>query len=137
VAAGYSKRSLAEKLGIRASTRVAILSPPADYETTLGALPDGLQASATLEGRFDLIQFFTRSSAELEGRFPELRAALKQTGALWISWPKQAAKIPTDLNGTAVRAIGLANGLVDVKVCAVDATWSGLKFMVRLRDRTT
>lgn len=133
--AGAPKRSLAEKLGIRPGARLILLGAPQDYEAALGRLPDGVETAADLSGRFDLIQLFTLRRAELDRRFPALRSALRETGALWISWPKRSAKLETDLDENVVREVGLAHGLVDVKVCAVDATWSGLKFVVRRRDR--
>lgn len=136
--AGYSKRPLAEKLGIKAGFRIAILNAPASYLTdTLDGLPAGLDVLNELRGPLDFIQYFTLSRDELAGQFPALRAALTQRGALWISWPKGGpkAKIATDLDENVVREIGLAAGLVDVKVAAVDHVWSGLKFVCRVKDR--
>ena len=133
--AGYSNRRLVEKLGIRQDARVAILNAPDGYDRTLGPLPDGVIRAASARGPLDLVQFFTAHRGELSRRFPTLAKALHPAGALWISWPKQASGVPTDLDENVVRAIGLANGLVDVKVCAVDEIWSGLKFVRRLKDR--
>lgn len=132
---GYSKRPLVDKLGIRPDQRVAILNPPEGYDRTLGPLPDGVQRAASARGPLDFIQFFTVDRKELERRFPVLARALRDDGALWISWPKGASGVRTDVNENVVREIGLANGLVDVKVCAVDEVWSGLKFVRRLKDR--
>ena len=133
--AGYSKRSLVEKLGIKADSRVAIIHAPDGYEQTLGALPPGVTPAAKPSSDLDFIQAFFKESAKLDREFPGLKKALKQTGILWISWPKKAAKMHTDLTENSIRKIGLKHGLVDVKVCAVDEVWSGLKFMYRLRDR--
>jgi hypothetical protein len=135
--AGYSGKPLAVKLGIKAGQRVAVLNAPADYfSVTLGAVPAEVSFSDALTGEaFDLIHFFTRQAAELRDHFPALKAHLKRAGGLWISWPKGASKVPTDLNETLIREIGLDGGLVDVKVAAVDSVWSGLKFVYRLRDR--
>ena len=133
--AGYSKRPLAEKLGIKPDVKVAILNPPDGYDRTLGPLPGGVQRVASARGPLDFIQFFTVDRKELEKRFPVLARALRDDGALWISWPKGASGVRTDVNETVVRQVGLANGLVDVKVCAVDEIWSGLKFVRRLKDR--
>lgn len=133
--AGYSKRSLVQKLGIKPSTTIAILNPPPNYDETLGPLPDDIMVSESLADGLDFIHFFTKERAELEAQFPALKQALAFDGMLWISWPKAAAKVETDLTGNVVREIGLANGLVDVKVAAVDETWSGLKFVYRLEDR--
>lgn len=125
----YSKRSLVEKLGIKAGARVAILNAPEGL--TLGNLPDGMTPDTTMHDTYDFIHAFTRNRAELEQAFPRLKAALASNGALWISWLKGN----TDLNENIVREIGLQNGLVDVKVIAVDKDWSGLKFVYRLKDR--
>ena len=135
MSAGYSKRSLVEKLGIKAGFKVLIVNSPADYNTTLGALPNDVKIKKTPNGSLDFIQFFTQSREELSEKFPVLKTALAKSGMLWISWPKKASKISTDLNGNIVREIGLKNGLVDVKVCAVDEVWSGLKFVYRIKDR--
>jgi hypothetical protein len=133
--AGYSTRPLVAKLGIKAGQRIAILQPPADYAAILGELPGGVVPLATLQPGLDLIHFFTTSRGELETHFPQLAGALTRSGKLWISWPKRAAKVATDLDENVVRAIGLANGLVDVKVAAIDFIWSGLQFVYRLKDR--
>ena len=133
--AGYSKRSLVDKLGIKADSRVAIIHAPDGYEQTLGALPAGVKPTAKPSLDLDFIQAFFKESTKLDHEFPGLKRAIKQTGVLWISWPKKAAKMHTDLTENSIRTIGLMHGLVDVKVCAVDEVWSGLKFMYRLRDR--
>jgi len=133
--AGYSKRSLVEKLGIKGGWKIAILSPPNDFARTLGKLPAGVVVSKQLRPPLNFIHYFTKSKADLEKEFRELKGTLSQDGALWISWPKSSSGVATDLNENVVRDIGLANGLVDIKVCAVDQTWSGLKFVFRLRDR--
>ncbi len=114
---------------------MAILNPPSDYPSTLGPLPKNATTVEKLRGPLDFIHLFTGSREELEAEFPRLKAALSPGGLLWISWPKGASKVKTDLNENVVREIGLANGLVDVKVAAIDATWSGLKFVYRLQDR--
>ncbi len=133
--AGYSGTPLVRKLGIRPGAAILILNAPDDYGETLGDLPGGVMQAVTLAGPLDFIQFFTREHAELEAHFPDLKAALAPKGMLWISWPKKAAKVPTDLDENIIREIGLANGLVDVKVAAVDAVWSGLKFVYRVGNR--
>ena len=133
--AGYSKRSLADKLGMKPGLRIAIVGEPRGYQRALGPLPPGTTRVRALRGPLDLVQVFVRSAGELASRGPALKAALAPAGALWVSWPKKASKVPTDLDENVVRAIGLDLGLVDVKVCAVDDVWSGLKFVYRLRDR--
>jgi len=135
MAAGYSKRSLVEKLGIKAGAKMIVLNPPPNYAETLGTLPPNTTVVDKLESQLDFIQFFTKESAELEKRFRALKKALAPDGMLWISWPKGAAKVQTDLNENIVREIGLYHQLVDVKVCAIDEIWSGLKFVYRLKDR--
>jgi hypothetical protein len=133
---GYSKTPLIRKLGIKPGFQIALLNAPDDYLDTLGALPDGVTILSGLRDSLDLVQFFTRDRAELDEQFPVLKQAIKTGGALWISWPKRASRIPTDLDENVIREIGLKHGLVDVKVCAVDEVWSGLKFVYRLEDRT-
>lgn len=133
--AGYSKRSLVDKLGIKAGHKILFLNPPENYLQTLGPLPEGATVAAGLHSTIDVIQFFTTRQAELKQRFPDLKRVLAQSGMLWISWPKGSSKVPTDLNENIVREIGVKNGLVDIKVCAVDDVWSGLKFVYRVKDR--
>lgn len=133
--AGYSSRPLIEKLGIKAGTRIALLHAPRGYGTALGRLPPGVTVVRTARGPLPFIQFFADSKRRLAARFPTLGCALADGGALWISWPKKAAGVPTDLTEDVVRAVGLRHGLVDVKVCAVDDVWSGLKFVRRRKDR--
>ena len=133
--AGYSGTPLVKKLGIKPGSRIFIIGAPDDFEATLGELPGGVLQVDTLAGPLDFIHFFTKERAELEAQFPSLKAALAPDGMLWISWPKKAAKVPTDLDENIIRQIGLAQGLVDVKVAAVDNVWSALKFVYRLEDR--
>lgn len=133
--AGYSKRSLVEKLGIKPGANIMILNAPEGYDATLGELPAHVFVASSLGSTLDFIQFFTRKREELEKMFPTLKQALAQDGQLWISWPKKSAKVSTDLDENMIRAIGLQNGLVDVKVIAVDEVWSGLKFVYRVKDR--
>ena len=109
------------------------LSAPPDFPDTIGALPDGLKLMT--RGTLDFALLFVRAESELRKRFPQLRDRLESNGTLWVAWPKKASGAKTDLSENIVREIGLAAGLVDVKVCAVDETWSGLKFVRRLRDR--
>ena len=133
--AGYSKRTLIEKLGIKQGFKLAILNAPGNYATTLGPLPETVKISKRLGAALDFIQFFCRARRDLEEQFSALKSSLAPNGSLWISWPKGSSKVQTDLNENVVREVGLKNGLVDVKVCAVDETWSGLKFVFRLKDR--
>lgn len=134
---GYSGTPLIKKLDIKPGQRVCILNAPQDYPATLGPLPAGIRLTPRLpKGRsLDLIHYFTKDRKQLEKTFPQLKAALNWDGMLWISWPKGASGVATDLNENIVREIGLETGLVDVKVAAVDEVWSGLKFVYRLIDR--
>ncbi len=133
--AGYSQRSLVEKLGIKPGTRIAILNAPRGYRATLGKLPAGVTVAVNPRGQLPFIQFFAVSRSVLESRFPALLRALDPAGALWVSWPKKASGVPTDLTEDVVREIALPTGLVDVKVAAVDDVWSGLKLVRRLKTR--
>ena len=132
---GYSKRTLADKLGLKAGQRACFLNAPPGYLEKLGPLPPGLEMAGNLADPLDLIQFFTTGRTGLADEFPALKAALSRQGALWVSWPKGSSLIPKDLNENHVRETGLANGLVDVKVIAIDEDWSGLKFVYRVKDR--
>ena len=133
--AGYSKRTLQEKLGIKQGSRIALLDAPDGYETTLGPLPKEVTVADGQAGSLDLIQYFTKRRADLERSISGIKSRLQPAGALWVSWPKGSSGVATDLSEDIVRQIALRNGLVDVKVCAVDDVWSGLKLVVRLKDR--
>jgi len=133
--AGYSKRSLIEKLGIKPSTQVVALSAPPTYASLLGALPAGSSLRSRLPATSDFIHKFSRTRDDLATDFPRLAQALTDTGTLWISWPKRDSGVETDLSENIVREIGRKQGLVDVKVCAVDEVWSGLKFVRRVENR--
>ena len=131
--AGYSGTPLVSKLGIKPGARIQFVSPPGDFEETLGPLPDGV--TTINAGLLDLAILFVKKRSDLVRKFPALRDRLQPNGVLWVSWPKKSSGVPSDVNENVVRKIGLADGLVDVKICAVDETWSGLKFVRRLRDR--
>jgi hypothetical protein len=133
--AGYSKRSLVEKLGIKPHTRIAIINAPHGYRATLGKLPPGVVVGSAVRGSLPFIQFFVKSRDVLEARFPALVRGLTRDGTLWISWPKKASGVVTDMTEDVVRAVALPTGLVDVKVAAVDDIWSGLKLVRRLQNR--
>jgi hypothetical protein len=135
--AGYSKTPLAKKLGFRADAIAALIDAPADFRTTLGELPPGVTIAEAIEAgsEYDIILLFAKSRADLERRFGPLSKRLRPAGGFWIAWPKKASRVETDLTEDRVREIGLAVGLVDNKVCAIDEIWSGLRFVFRLRDR--
>jgi len=115
--------------------RIAIVNAPPGYGRVLGKLPSRVTRKASAVGPLDFVQFFTTERRELERRFAALARALAPAGMLWISWPKKSSGVTTDLSEDVIRAIGLAYGLVDVKVAAVDEVWSGLKFVRRVKDR--
>jgi hypothetical protein len=135
--AGYSGTPLPKKLGIKPGARLGLVDAPDDFAQTLGELPEGVVAGPLARGatRCDVIVCFARSSKGLARALPPLPGRLLPTGGLWIAWPKKASGLPTDLTEAEVRARGLATGLVDNKVCAIDETWSGLRFVVRVADR--
>ncbi len=133
--AGYSKRPLAAKLGIKPGARVCLVDAPDGYLAELEPLPDDLKLSTTLRGSKDFIQIFALSARALGRRLPTAKKALEKNGMLWISWPKKSSGVETDLDGATVRRLGQKVGLVDIKVCAVDETWSGHKFVYRKTDR--
>jgi hypothetical protein len=134
--AGYSGTPLVRKLGIKDAHRVACLNSPEGFADLLGQLPVGVTLCKQIEaGPFDVILLFVRSEDQLRDEFDELRASLSPAGGLWVCWPKKASGIKTDLTEDVIRGFGLAAGLVDNKVCAVDDTWSGLRLVIRLRDR--
>lgn len=130
--AGYSGTPLPKKLGIKAGSVVALLGAPEGFvERTLGPLPEGATVRTDTRAAFHVSVLFVRSRADLARRFPAAARAMGQPGALWIAWPKKASGVATDLDGNAVRDFGLAAGLVDYKIAAIDETWSGLCFARR------
>jgi hypothetical protein len=135
VNSGYSGTPLTKKLGIKEKSDIAVINQPQNFLDILSPLPEKVSLINKLSGRIGYIHFFTKSKKELTDQFPELKKHLDPSGSLWISWPKKSSKIETDLDENLIREIGLKNGMVDVKVCAIDETWSGLKFVLRLKDR--
>jgi len=135
--AGYSGTPLANKLGIKPGCKVAVLGGPRDFRATLGQVLEGVEFRSGLRGAkpCDVIVFFVDRKQALEQRFAEAAERLTPAGGLWIAWPKKASGVATDLNENLIRDIGLTAGLVDNKVCAIDETWSGLRFVRRLKDR--
>ncbi len=132
--AGSSSRPLWQKLGLKPGTPTWIIDAPDGYFDRLADAPAGIDLAAAAPP-YAFIQFFTRSAADLQKRLPGLKARMKRDGMLWISWPKKASREATDLTEDVVRNLALENGLVDVKVAAIDETWSGLKLVYRLADR--
>jgi hypothetical protein len=133
--AGYSGTPLVKKLGIKPGATLGLICAPDDFARTLGELPDDVAVRRRLRGSLDVIMAFYVARSAFERRLPALRDALQPAGGLWVAWPKRASGVTTDMSETVVRELGLAAGLVDNKVCAIDAVWSGLRLVYRLRDR--
>jgi hypothetical protein len=129
--AGYSGTPLARKLGLNPGATVAWIGAPEGFEALLGELPDGVAVRRRLRGPLDLVVCFVTARRDLERRLPALRAALAPAGMLWVAWPKRSSGVETDMTEDVVRDVALPTGLVDTKVCAIDATWSGLRLVVR------
>ncbi len=133
--AGYSGTPLPKKLGIKPSCRLALAYPLDDIDEILGELPDGVEMCSTNSDSLDIIVFFTKQRMLLEDHFGTLAGRLQPAGSLWIAWPKRSSRVETDLTENVVREVGLGEGLVDTKVCAISNIWSGLRFVYRLADR--
>jgi hypothetical protein len=133
--AGYSGTPLVKKLGIKPFFEMYIQNPPKDYMDWLHPLPEDVQLKNKLSGALDFIHLFVSDRKTFQASFVKAKIKLKKDGMLWISWPKKSSGVSTDLDENVIRDFGLAQGLVDVKVCAVDDVWSGLKFVVRVKDR--
>ena len=132
---GYSGPPLPKKLGIREGSRIAVVSAPDGFDDVLGVLPTGDEVRTSARGRLDVVVFFVTRRAELARRVPSFVRALEPAGGLWVAWPKKTSGVATDLAFEAVQEVGLDAGLVDNKVCAIDATWSGLRLVIRLENR--
>ena len=137
--AGYSGTPLPQKLGIRAGMRVALLHAPDGIEETLGPLPEGvhLQHGLRKSQKVDLIVGFVTEREHLARNFAWLVATLPPDGPFWVAFPKRASKVATDMSDHAVREVALPTGWVDVKVCAIDAVWTGIKLVLRKELRPT
>lgn len=133
--AGYSSKNLIDKLGIKPGMRAIVMRSPSGYLNLMPGLEERAKLSLSLSGRFDFVQYFATSEQQLEAVMPNLAGHLEPGGMLWVSWAKRASPLHTGLDENTVRRLGLAAGLVDVKVAAVTEDWSGLKFVYRLADR--
>jgi hypothetical protein len=133
--AGYSGTPLIKKLGIKSGFNVTFVNAPPDFIRALDLHPETIVHSPSSRQPLDFILLFVKQQQELAKKFPLSAARLKPDGMLWVSWPKKTSGVKSDLTENIVREIGLSEGLVDVKVCAVDDIWSGLKFVFRLKDR--
>src|SRR5581483_9842043 len=128
--AGSSGKPLSQKLGIKPGFRIFADGPPKPYRDIVGELPDGAKAVARATASLDMVHLFVTEAAGLAGKLKRHRATIAPDGMIWVSWPRKASGVATDLSDVVVRDTALALGLVDVKVCAVDETWSGLKFVI-------
>lgn len=132
---GYSGTPLERKLGIREGIKIRLIGQPKGYLEFFERLPGNLLFTEAPGSGFEMIHFFTQKADEIARFLPKLKAEIKQNGFIWVSWPKKSSKIPTDVTEDVIRALALENGLVDIKVCAVDNTWSALKLVVPLKER--
>lgn len=136
MSAGYSGTPLARKLGIKPGHRIYVKNQPDNYLELIAPIPESVTISKRLSGRFDIIHFFTRKESELSSHLKKLMTKIEQDGMIWISWPKKASKVNTDVTEDTIRKIAIPIGLVDIKVCAVNDVWSGLKLVIRKELRT-
>jgi hypothetical protein len=134
--AGYSVTPLWKKLGVRVGGTIVALNAPRNYRKLLVGLPRGVAIVAAAEDSVEFVHLFTDSAAELAKRLAALRDSIAPDGVIWVSWPKKASGVKTDITEDTIRDVALPLGLVDVKVCAVDAIWSGLKLVIRKSNRT-
>jgi hypothetical protein len=133
--AGYSGRSVVQKLGIKPGFRIFVAGAPADYAGMMGRLPSEVTIAARLNGTIDMIHLFAANAAGLGNKLKSYRKAIKPDGMIWVSWPKKSSGLQTDLTENVLRNAALPLGLVDIKVCAIDETWSGLKFVIPKAQR--
>jgi hypothetical protein len=132
---GYSGTPLAQKLGIRAGARLYVHGAPPNYPELLAPLPAGVHTVPRIDLETDVIHLFATWQSDLEALLRRALGSMRPDAAVWVSWPKKAAGVPSDINEDTIRSLALPTGLVDIKVCAVDATWSGLKLMLRRSER--
>jgi hypothetical protein len=133
--AGYSGTPLVQKLGIKAGATVVLIGAPANYHKLIGKIPADVKFSNKAGNGMEFGHLFTKSRSDLETLLKELRGKIADSGTLWVSWPKKSSGVATDITEDVIRAVALPRGFVDVKVCAVDETWSGLKLMIRREQR--
>ena len=133
--AGYSGTPLAQKLGIKPDYRIHVANPPGNYRKLVAPLPKGVKLVPRVSGDTDIVHLFSTSRGDLAGKLRAALAKLKVDGVIWVSWPKKSSKVATDISEDTVRELALPLGLVDIKVCAVDDVWSGLKLVIRKENR--
>jgi hypothetical protein len=134
-ASGYSGTPLATKLGIKPGSRVFVSNAPKEYRLLVRPLPEGTRIVSVLDESVDLIHAFRTKTQELDRFLQATVKEMRSDAAIWLSWPKQASGVPTDVTEDTIRAVGLPLGLVDIKVCAIDDVWSGLKLVIRKEKR--
>jgi hypothetical protein len=133
--AGYSGTPLVKKLGIRPNERIVALNAPDHYADLLGGLPEGATITERTPANAAFVHLFVTERADMAATLSALRTKVDEAGMVWVSWPKKSAKVPTDITEDTIREVALPLGFVDVKVCAVDEKWSGLKLMIRRENR--
>jgi len=135
--AGYSRTPLVKKLGIREGSKLFLANVPKEYLKLVSPLPDGVKVVSRLSSNTDVVHIFSTKEAHLTKTLRASLPKLKQDGMIWVSWPKKSAKVPTDITEDTIRKVALPLGLVDIKVCAVNDVWSGLKLVIRKELRKT
>ena len=133
--AGYSETPLPQKLGIKSGMNVVTINAPTNYCRLLGTIPENVTFSDHLKADSSFVHLFIKKRSELQKTLSVLRRKIAHTGTVWVSWPKKSSGVPVDVTEDVIRAVALPLGFVDVKVCAIDETWSGLKLMVRKENR--
>ena len=132
---GYSGTPLAKKLGIKDGFRISVMNEPDHYYSLFTDMPPDVDIVHNLKTKLDLIHYFVVEAKQLADDILKLKDSIHQNGMIWVSWPKKSSKLPTDVTEDVIRAIALSNGLVDIKVCAIDSAWSGLKLVIPVKDR--
>jgi hypothetical protein len=133
--AGYSATPLLQKLGIKPGTIVVAIGAPGNYRKLLGQIPSGVNFATRPVGKTKFVHLFSKERRGLQTHLQSLRQKVADDAAIWVSWPKKSSGVPTDITEDVIRAVALPLGFVDIKVCAVDETWSGLKLMIRRENR--
>lgn len=134
--AGYSRAPLAKKLGIVVGSRLFLSNAPKNYLELVAPLPEGAQVVRKIDDQTDIIHIFSTEKARMKTALQTSLAELRQDASIWVSWPKKSSKVPTEITEDTIREVALPMGLVDIKVCAVDKIWSGLKLVLRKKNRT-
>jgi hypothetical protein len=133
--AGYSSTPLAKKLGIKDGHKMKVVNMPEYYFSLFSDMPEHVEVNDNAKKGLDFVHFFTKEMSELNKLLPQLKKQIVANGMIWVSWPKKSAKVATDVTENLIREVALQNGLVDIKVCAVDDTWSGLKLVIPVAER--